>query len=419
MDDQALVATAPEKEETHENAEVLSNPALLLLQELLQSKQIGPDKAARLRSSFTKLHDAVQQARERETHLLRQAKNLNQELQIHKVQLSKQADHVLEDTSESGELRRELLKASNDVIMASQREEEVRNLADTLKNERTELQMEVNRLEQKIPGRVDPETAAVQKTITDLRQEVVKRTAEIEQLKVQREEKLKRSAESGEALKETQDELTRLRKNLQLSANEPLRISKQAEVIGNALRNVKNKVQELINTDAGLEGNVATLQATNSDTLSRFNNLELTFEQQKKDHELLLRKQQQITSHLEKYKDNEGEIFGDRAVLEADIRRTQKEIKAQGELVVRKNREKDRTLKALRKADIRKQHAEDQTSDEQRKVDEVRHQLAAKKRELADFQKILPKAEGEIKSLQNTWKERVGAHSEESLRFSN
>lgn len=79
-----------------------------------------------LKEAYSRMHAAVRASQVREQGLLERASTLTQKLQAQTSELEQQSDVLLTDQSERGQLRREMLRSSNELSMAQTREDELR-----------------------------------------------------------------------------------------------------------------------------------------------------------------------------------------------------------------------------------------------------------------------------------------------------
>ena len=132
-----LRAVAPVAEAQQRVSGAVETPGFEELDALVRARRAGPEKIARcaaparahprlsahvlvdvlrrLKRAFTRMHDALRAARATEHGMLVKAKRLKQDLQVRRAELEHGERHILDDTSEVGEMRRALLRGSNDV----------------------------------------------------------------------------------------------------------------------------------------------------------------------------------------------------------------------------------------------------------------------------------------------------------------
>jgi len=158
---------------------------------LFSQGKIAGEKVAKLKSKYTSLHEKLTATREQESSLLRQAKEMHQEVQRQRGELEKGDNFPDGDNTEVNKLRQELLKYHNELAQADERQYQLEFKLEGLKEEKIMLEREYSRMPK--PGEIEKQQKELQKSIDDLKKEVAQRTVDIKGLKEElesREEKV-------------------------------------------------------------------------------------------------------------------------------------------------------------------------------------------------------------------------------------
>lgn len=119
--------------------------------------------------------------RETERSLLTQAKDLHQEVEKQRSELEICDNFPEGDVTEVSKLRQELLKHSNELALADERQYQLNFILDGLKEEKTMLEREYARMPKE--EEIDKQVNELKKSIEEIKIEVVKRNHETKTLK--------------------------------------------------------------------------------------------------------------------------------------------------------------------------------------------------------------------------------------------
>lgn len=187
----AIWALAPKLHQEQGPVDVSASPAFQCLDELFSQGKIAGEKVAKLKSKYTSLHDRLKSTREQESTLLRQAKDMHQEVQRQRAELEKGDNFPDGDNTEVNKLRQELLNHHNELAQADERQYQLEFKLEGLKEEKVMLEREYSRMPK--PGEIEKQQKELQKSIDDLKKDVAQRTVDIKGLKEElesREEKI-------------------------------------------------------------------------------------------------------------------------------------------------------------------------------------------------------------------------------------
>lgn len=335
-------------------------------------------------------------------------------LQIQQAELDKQSGAVLTERSVGGDLRREILRASNEQAMVDARLEETHVLHERLVAECGELRQELVYIAQGQQG-ADPEAVTIRNATAEVQQEIQQRKADIEQLAFQKADREKRLTEATQRKVEAEDEERQLQQQIVVCTAAPLRTAKQAAVVSTAVKTVENNLQrenalilKLVAEQQAMAAGCAQLRGQISQA-----------DQREAEAERMLEAGEQRLSHLQSElaagREEQIQTAGDRTLHDAEVRRVFAEIKALKDRVAQEERTKEKGLRTLKQLEIRDKHTMEQLQVARDRKRELDTQAAAARREATDFASALPKAERDMEVAQKQWEASVGQGSEAVL----
>lgn len=130
---------------------------------------------------YTNHHDSLQTTREAESALLSKAKDLHQEVEKQRAELEKADNFPEGEITEVSRLRQDLLKHSNELAQADERQYQLNFILEGLREERTMLEREYARMPKE--EEIEKEVKDMKKTIEEMKVEVAKRNQETKTLK--------------------------------------------------------------------------------------------------------------------------------------------------------------------------------------------------------------------------------------------
>jgi chromosome segregation ATPase len=158
----------------------LKNNLFFLFQLFRQGKLDG-EKLAKLKSMYTAHHDLLQGTRESESTLLSRAKDLHQEVEKQRSELEKADNFPEGEVTEVSRLRQDLLKHSNELAQADERQYQLDFILNGLREERTMLEREYSRMPKE--EEIEKEVKDLKKFIEEMKVEIAKRNQETKTLK--------------------------------------------------------------------------------------------------------------------------------------------------------------------------------------------------------------------------------------------
>lgn len=374
--------------------------ALNLLSELSKEKQIAPDKALYLKNAFVKLHTVCAQSQQSEKGLLEAASKLNDDIKIKKELLEGQGQLQAHDRGH--ELRQEMLKASNELAMSASRDMELQGEVGRLLEERRVLHDELMEIQQPAAVAADSEITRLKTAVTQAQQELTQRASELELLRTQRDQRLKRVNEAVQQREHCERLLATVRGELAGVQGEPQRVAKQSDALLLTHAALKAKIDEAESLQRELGREDESAARRRKETHAALDQVRLDMERARRDLDELQHDAQQHAAQIEMNSTTYTDHIGQRAVLEAEVKRVKKELKIAYEQSMRLAREKDRGIKALRVLAATCDKLDGNVDATASARHDLAMQLEARKREANDLAAIVPGVKREVTELTKT-----------------
>eukprot|EP00051_Salpingoeca_urceolata_P013919 m.176266 g.176266 ORF g.176266 m.176266 type:complete len:996 (-) comp17938_c1_seq2:15-3002(-) len=374
-----------------------------LLAEVLASGECGPDKARRLRASLERLEACVGTAREREQAMLQKAKGLNQNLQLQRVQLDKQGELVLEDTSETGDLRRELIRASNELAVAAAAESDMQSRVERLREEHGDVAREFELAKQSLPLNADPEVTEVKGQVARLRDDVADTRARAERMQAEVHQVTAAHDEAARGLETCLATLETTKQQLVVSTAEPVRIGKQIHMVANADRHAELQLGNTQQAAAKLDADLADLRRRQQDAASLADELGAEHLALAGNLHGLQTAGQEAHHRHETAMDTRTQLASDKAAAAIRLKRATKDTKAEKQTLGRLDRARAAALVTLKQTTVQSDQLVQDVATANTKRAELQRQVEAAQREVVDLSQAVPKAMGEVEKLQRVW----------------
>ena len=165
--------------------------------------------------------------------------------QVKQAQAERQADFVLEDASEVGDIRRELLQKSNELALVTVRDQELQRTSERLQTEKVELEKELVAMKEQRPSDMDPEIVQMKQDIAQTQQDILKRKSELEQLNAAHEDRKQQAVEAAAEEEKVVAAVVELTATLAVEGQKPQRVAKQADhQFTHAIKSYKQQLSE-------------------------------------------------------------------------------------------------------------------------------------------------------------------------------
>lgn len=312
------------------------------------------------------------------------------------------ADDFVDMRTETGGLQRELLQASNELMVLNSNINDLEEAVERAALERDELSEEVACLDVGY-AKGDPEVTrlAEQNRVMakDVEERALEATGAKEELEILRTDvvRLKGENTAGEA------HVAQLQQELTIIGNQPTRLSKQASVAQTSINNAQRNYDESIRTLDTLRGDLVAQERRREEVQLAIDECEERIFEAEDRVEDAGRRTQQHEMTLEQCRDAAATLQTDRAMMEAQQRQARREAKALDDKVARQTKEKERVLRALRHAEGR-QASMQETHDRDRALrDDLAAQAEARRKEAASLAQATDKLDREVESIQLRW----------------
>eukprot|EP00042_Codosiga_hollandica_P049655 m.581202 g.581202 ORF g.581202 m.581202 type:complete len:935 (+) comp57935_c0_seq2:19-2823(+) len=383
------------------SADVSTTAAFASIQQLVGGGQVAVHEGCVLEAGFRALHTAARAARRAEAFQLAQCRALQDQIKEYGGVEERGVQAFLEDSSEGGQLARTLVKAANAHYILAQQHTDNEALIATLQEEKGMMIEELTRRQRStLPG-VDAQLFDLRKTLADLTQELPKRQVEIEQLRMMQEDSRKKAAMTQLRQEECLKESEKIKAQIAAEAGEPGRVAKQAEVFGMAAKGCSGKLAEVSASLAKLTDELTALNSRKAALQSALLEIGLGDEQLSGDVEFLRKKEMLLKNQLERVADDNSDALAAKAALEIERGRLNVCMKGEGETNTRLAKQKERHLRALHHVESQLDGARFQVGEEERKKHRICMELEAKKKEAADFDALIPKAQADLEAAQH------------------
>nr|XP_032827245.1 coiled-coil domain-containing protein 146-like [Petromyzon marinus] len=337
--------------------EVSASPAFHCLDQLFHTGQITGARVAQLKELYSRLQESFKLTRDSEEALLRETKRYTEELQGQRGQLESADAFPDGQSTDVGRLRSQLLRHHNALSQSEETHTQLHYKIQSLQDEKNLLQKEYERMPK--PGDLERKAKLVMEGCEDLRREVSQRKAEVQSLQEELESRQGQMIRDQKSLNQQKI----MRENLK---NELVQIHMVPGEIMKEIKAVEHKKQEQEERRAALEAQSRDAQAALAGAAVRAEEArheavavaeELDARRTQLDaqrHEL-----QRLARDLAFAGEREAQRQGDRATCDLRLRHAGVEKRAQHELLLQREREKERELRALAKADKQLKAARD------------------------------------------------------------
>lgn len=420
-DSEAPLVAEPRLATQSSGPDAATDVGIKIIDKLLGSQQIGADKASRLKAEYDSLWQAVQRAHSRERELVDRAKELNQSVQVKQSLAERQADFVLEDASEVGDLRRELLQRSNELALVQVRDGELERTKERLEFEKVELAKEIRAVtEQHQQGDLDPEIMQIKNVISQLSQDIGQRHSEVEQLTAERDDRTVRVEEAKEGLTLVEARLAEVQATLALEGPLPQRIAKQAEhQYVHSIKSFKTQLDEAKELHGRLSTDVKENDEQRAVLAKEASELALRRERETSALDAISKVGEHVSVELEQRRNAKRDALAENARITGLVRLAVKNIKREEEFVSRQQREKDTGLRQLRSVEIKKASIKTQANVVANNLDTLQSVVKAKKLEAIDVDKAVRAAQEDVDLISRKYEGREGVATAAKIQVNN
>ena len=339
-----------EVEEKGDGVSTLNNSvAFNALDQYVADGVLSTDLVKSHKEKYAKLHRMVMNAYQKEKELMKQAKNLNNDLLSEKIKLEKQTIRKSEELALTHNLEKEKDKAMKEVADCTEKDAILTHEVTELQREYMELLEQRDVMVQENASQVEPEIRKVTKETIDIGEELNRATIGIEGDQQRRDEFNQKMDQLSQQKIELEAEINELRRNLNKHKADPDRIKKQADVIDKATANLTSDIKRIDQRIGQFE---ETLE------YQRKKHEEADALQQELDHKLSLH-QEAIENHQRELADEKAkfevekvryhELVNQKLQLEMELKDSENQSRRENDKLNNATKEFDRVKKLLKK----------------------------------------------------------------------
>ena len=332
----------------------------------------------------------------------------NPRTQVKQAQAERQADFVLEDASEVGDIRRELLQKSNELALVTVRDQELQRTAERLQTEKAELEKELVAMQEQRPSDMDPEIVQMKQDISQTQHDISQRKSELEQLNAAHEDRKEQAAEAAAEEEKVTAKVAEMTATLAVEAQKPQRIAKQADhQFTHAIKSYTQQLSEASVLHGRLTNDLNAVDEQRAVLAQEASELMVVVDQETHTMGMSKRRGEQATLELNFAKSDMSTSLADNARLQGLTKMTAKETRRTDESIKRLARDKDAGLRNLRSVEIKVAHIKQQVEGEASKLDVLHSAFKATKQEGIDLGKALAQASDDVKIIEQKCASRV------------
>ncbi|XP_055793236.1 coiled-coil domain-containing protein 146 [Salvelinus fontinalis] len=336
---------------------VSASPAFQCLDQLFSTGKISGTKAAKLKASFSLLHDTLKSSQQSEIRLLQEAKRFRAELERQQRDLEEAEQFPEGPDTEVSRMRQQLLKFHNDLRQAEERDYQMNYQLECLTEEKLCLEKEYET--QPKPVELEKRAKALKDSSEELRKEVSQRRQEIHSLLEDVEARHKLMTREQRELDHKKDIIVNNQAELAQLLSVPGQLGKEIERINRKKMDVeksKAALDEQLSEVAALqkmtEARCRSLEEEKREVRRQVEGRRAHLEAAEREHSML-QKEQEMT------KEKEVIMMGQRGMLDINTGHCIMERKSVHENLARKQRERDRQLRELKKVELQLKMAQD------------------------------------------------------------
>ncbi|NXC09278.1 CC146 protein, partial [Orthonyx spaldingii] len=314
---------------------------------LFSAGKITDTRVAELKEQYTLLHKAVISLQESETQLLQEAECLGADLE--QCELEKAEQFPDEASSETSQIRQQLLSCQSEYSAVKGRVYENRLKVECLREEKKLLENEYERISKE---KKDDKSKQLKENCDELSKEVIQRKAEIDSTKEAISSKEKLILTDEEEMENLQDMQTYLKAELVRILGVPKQLAKETEKLNQKKIDAEKKnealndqIEELNRTLKATERRIEEILQEREDVMKELDERQTLIENNE-------RACITLTKLLEINAEKELAILSDRQILENNLNKCVLENKRQQDVLSHHQTQKDRELKNFKKLEL-------------------------------------------------------------------
>ncbi|KAJ3296076.1 hypothetical protein HK104_002021, partial [Borealophlyctis nickersoniae] len=357
------------------------SPGFKFLEGLKGKKEVGdPSKIEALQDKLRSLHSYLLSGVAYEKSLVKRVKQLFQDVTSQRMEMDKTGTKLFSDNSEIGELKRELLKAQNEVNLAMDREQKLQKDIEDAQRLKGDLVNDIEEIRKHKADMLEPQLIASTK---ELKLDVLQRRHQVENLEKDLEEKEATYETVTHERERLEMEKERHAVALSQASEMPQKILKQSEVLRDAIGSLVIENVKQTTLAQQLDKELERLGKKRKDLEEHKLDQAADYERRRAETHEMERQCDEIFKQHELAKEQLAVQKGDRVALDLTLRKCNQEIKREHDILLRSIREKEASLKHFRRLETT--------------VNNIRTTTPTIQKQSADYKKLLANAQRDFK----------------------
>eukprot|EP00842_Homolaphlyctis_polyrhiza_P000705 jgi/Hompol1/1635/HPOL_002745-RA len=349
-----------------------TSPAIKSLEALRGKKEAPDQQIDKLKQKFVALHQFLLRFNNYEKGMVRKLKSAIQDVTMQRLERDRAVSKQFFGNSEIGELKRELLKAQNEVNLALERESKLQKDIEEQTKQKQDLVHDIEEIRRHKADMLEPQLIASTK---ELKLDVLQRRHQVENLQKDMEEK----QATFEAIAVDRDRLETEREkhliSLSKASETPIKIAKQIDVLRDAIQSLGGENQKQLMLAQQLDKELERLAKKKRDLEELRMGQAADYEERRGLIHEMERQVDDIFKEHELAKEQLTFQKAERVRLDIAMRKTVQEIKREHDLVLRVIREKDTQLKLHRRLETTVNNIKMSTPTIRKQSEDFRRQL--------------------------------------------
>ncbi|KAJ3365182.1 hypothetical protein HDU91_002289, partial [Kappamyces sp. JEL0680] len=365
-----------------------TSPGFRALDNLKNRRDIPEERVTKLKNEFTKIHSFLLSLNLKEKGMGEYLRNTLQEITTQKLEQDRAISQQFSGNAEIGELKRELLKAQNEVDSAMARETKLQTDIEELSKTKQDLVHDIEEIRRHKADMLEPQLIASTK---ELKIDLIQRRHQVENLQKDMEEK-QASLELVSAERDRNEAEREKHAIAFVKASEtPIKIIKQIEVLRDAISSLSAENSKQMQICLSLDKEIERLSKKKKDLEEQRIGQSAAYEERRGLISQMERQVDDIFKDHELAKEQLAFQKAERIRLDLSFKRTQQDIKREHDLVLRVIREKDSYLKLYRRLELTVNNIKMSTPTTIKQGEDLKRQLKSIKNDEIYFRKEMNK----------------------------
>jgi chromosome segregation ATPase len=349
-----------------------TSPGFKALESVKGRKDVNEEQITRYRTEFIKLHGFLLNLHNHQKGMVEHLRLTLQEITLAKLDQDRAISQQFSGNAEIGELKRELVKAQNEVDMALDLEAKLQLDMEDLLKTKQDLVHDIEEIRRHKADMLEPQLIAATK---ELKMELVQRRHQIENLQKDLEEK--QVVLNGVMLERDRAEAEKEKHSIALAkaSETPIKILKQIEVLQDAINALQGEHTKQMTIGSSLDKEIERLGKKKKDLEEHRLNQSAAYEERRGLISQMERQVDDIFKEHEVAKEQLSFQKAERVRLDLGLRKVLHEIKREHDLVLRVIREKDTYLKYFRRLELTVNNIKMSTPSTIKQGEELQRQL--------------------------------------------